>query len=231
MSAFLLKFIACFTMLLCHIPFVYVEYTIPFIYIGRISFPIFAFLISEGYIHTKSFSKYLKRLLIFGTISQIPAYLLFVGKSFNSLYFNIFFTLAFGLICIKIYDTIKLKYASIPLIFLFVLLAELLKFDYGGLGVLMIIFFYILREDKLHMVLTQMLLMIILYLKKLIAYGLSLFNLHYLLFQFLFSVISLVLILNYNGKKGKSSNKIKVLFYIFYPLHIIILNLIKYFLI
>lgn len=228
MSSFLLKIIACFTMLLCHIPFVYPQYSVPLMYIGKISFPLYAFLISEGYVHTRNFSKYLTRLIVFGVISQIPAYLLFVGKSFNGLYLNIFFTLALGLLGIRIYDKIKSKYISTPLIILLAVIAELLKFDYGAFGVLMIVCFYVFKRNKLNMVLSQMFLMFILYMKKMSYYTFSLFNLQYILFQLLFSVISLVIILTYNGKKGKSSSRIKLMFYCFYPVHLIILDLLKF---
>lgn len=228
MSSFLLKIIACFTMLLCHIPFVYPQYSVPLMYIGKISFPLYAFLISEGYVHTRNFSKYLTRLIVFGVISQIPAYLLFVGKSFNGLYLNIFFTLALGLLGIRIYDKIKSKYISIPLIILLAVIAELLKFDYGAFGILMIVCFYVFKRNKLNMVLSQMFLMFILYMKKMSYYTFSLFNLQYILFQLLFSVISLAIILTYNGKKGKSSGKIKLMFYFFYPVHLIILDLLKF---
>lgn len=228
MSSFLLKIIACFTMLLCHIPFVYPQYSVPLMYIGKISFPLYAFLISEGYVHTRNFSKYLTRLIVFGVISQIPAYLLFVGKSFNGLYLNIFFTLALGLLGIRIYNKIKSKYISIPLIILLAVIAELLKFDYGAFGVLMIVCFYVFKRNKLNMVLSQMFLMFILYMKKMSYYTFSLFNLQYILFQLLFSVISLAIILTYNGKKGKSSGKIKLMFYFFYPVHLIILDLLKF---
>lgn len=228
MSVFLLKFIACFTMLLCHIPFVYPKYSVPLVYIGKIAFPIFAFLISEGYVHTRNYSKYLTRLIVFGLISQIPAYFLFIGKSFNGLYLNIFFTLAFGLLGIRIYDKLKSKYISIPIIFLLAVIAELLKFDYGAFGVLMIVCFYIFKMNKLYMVSAQIFLMFILYMKKLSYYEFSLFNLQYILFQLLFSVSSLLIILMYNGKKGKSSGKIKLMFYCFYPVHLIILDLLKF---
>lgn len=231
MSSFLLKIIACFTMLLCHIPFVYPQYSVPLMYIGKISFPLYAFLISEGYVHTRNFSKYLTRLIVFGVISQIPAYLLFVGKSFNGLYLNIFFTLALGLLGIRIYDKIKSKYISTPLIILLAVIAELLKVDYGAFGVLMIVCFYVFKRNKLNMVLSQMFLMFlmfILYMKKMSYYTFSLFNLQYILFQLLFSVISLAIILTYNGKKGKSSGKIKLMFYFFYPVHLIILDLLKF---
>ena len=85
-----------------------------------------------------------------------------------------------------------------------------------------------LKINKLNMVLVQMLLIFGLYLKKFSYYEFSLFNLQYILFQVLFALCSLLLILMYNGKKGKSSGKIKLMFYFFYPVHLIILDLLKF---
>ena len=96
MTSFSLKIIACISMFLCHIPFVYEDTIIPLFYIGRLAFPIYAFLISEGYNHTKDVKKYLTRLIVFAVISQIPAYILFIGTHFDKLYFNVFFTLSTG---------------------------------------------------------------------------------------------------------------------------------------
>ena len=73
MSSFVIKIIACITMLLDHI-----KYSSPVFenfateYLGRLSFPLFAFLIAEGYTHTKNLKKYYKRLFVFGLLSQIP---------------------------------------------------------------------------------------------------------------------------------------------------------------
>ena len=229
MSAFVLKIIACVSMLLCHIPFVFSNLAIPLIYIGKVAFPIYAFLISEGYVHTKSFSKYLVRLLVFAVVSQIPAVLLFYG-SISELYFNIFFTLAFGLLGIRVFDKIDKKYISYPLSGLIAVLANLLNFDYGAVGVLMIVSFYVFREQKLYMVLTECLLMIALYVHKLAELTvLNVGMIRYILFQLLFSVISLLIILFYNGERGKSSKAIQVGFYLFYPVHLIILCVIKLF--
>lgn len=224
MSSFVLKIIACITMLLCHIPFVFPDLSIPLLYIGKLSFPIYAFLISEGYIHTKNFSKYLTRLMVFAVISQIPAYILFQpGK----MYFNIFFTLAFGLLGIKAIDKISEKYISVPIVILLAFLAEVFGFDYGCIGVLMIVCFYYFKSNKLSMVLAEMFLMFILYIKNFSYYAQTVENLKFILLQLLFSVASLLFILFYNGKKGKSNKAIQLLFYCFYPVHLIILNLLK----
>lgn len=79
MSTFVLKIIACVTMFVGHIPFAFPSLAVGkgMICIGKLAFPIFAFLISEGYTKTKSFSKYLTRLLVFAVISQVFAQLLF----------------------------------------------------------------------------------------------------------------------------------------------------------
>ena len=79
MTSFVLKIIAIITMFIDHLGYAVFNRFSPLNFIGRISFPIFAFQISEGYIHTKNVKKYLARLFIFSLISQIPFYL-FINK-------------------------------------------------------------------------------------------------------------------------------------------------------
>ncbi|MBR3696893.1 MAG: hypothetical protein IKM97_01265 [Clostridia bacterium] len=102
MTVFTLKIIAVITMFLDHI-----KYAIPStnsfitLYLGRLSFPIFAFLVSEGFIHTHSRPKYMFRMLLFAIISQIPFYL-FVYNIVNSkTILNVMFTFEFALIRIN----------------------------------------------------------------------------------------------------------------------------------
>ncbi len=132
MSNFVLKIIACITMFIGHLPFAIPSLAIPCLFIGRISFPIFAFLISEGYIHTKNFGKYLGRLLLLALISQIPAYSLFFNNA-STLYLNIFFTLALGLLSIRFFDKLKSKCLSYILVFSIAFLAEFLHCDFGAI--------------------------------------------------------------------------------------------------
>ena len=73
MSAFVLKIIAIITMFIDHIGYIFSNGKISYFnYIGRLAFPIFAFQISEGYLHTKNLKKYFLRLFLFALISQIP---------------------------------------------------------------------------------------------------------------------------------------------------------------
>lgn len=75
--------------------------------IGRLSFPIFMFLIEEGYIHTRSVNRYMIRLGVFAILSEIPFDLAFHGELLEFQNQNIFFTLLLGLVAIKIYDQFK----------------------------------------------------------------------------------------------------------------------------
>lgn len=105
MTSFILKCIAMATMFVDHFGDAYFKNTTLMNLVGRIAFPIFAFQISEGYIHTKNLKKYFLRLFLFAVISQIPFYL------FNSIFkpdftINVFGTLFLGLLSIYVYDKI-----------------------------------------------------------------------------------------------------------------------------
>lgn len=231
MSSFVLKVLACIFMFIGHIPFVFPDTVIPCILIGKLAFPIFAFLISEGYVHTHDWKKYLIRLLILAVISQLPASLLF-NPSSNGLYLNIFFTLAFGLISISFFDKIKNKYWAIVPVIVLSAISEFFGCDFGAIGVLMITCFYIFRKNKSTMTIIQVFLMMALFAQKLYNYtSLNSTIIRYILLQFLFTVMSLIFIIFYNGKRGKDTRKIKLGFYLFYPIHLTFLCILKYILI
>ena len=110
MNIFMIKIIACVTMFLDHIKYAspeFVNYVT--VYMGRIAFPLFAFMITEGYVHTKDLNKYKKRLFIFAIISQIP-FMFFRTLTGNWLELNILFGFTLGLIAITIYDKMENKY-------------------------------------------------------------------------------------------------------------------------
>ena len=105
MTSFCLKIIAIISMFCDHLGDAIFKGFSYFNYIGRIAFPIFAFQISEGYIHTKNLKKYLIRLMVFALISQIP-YILFLSLYSRGVRLNVFFTLALGLIAICLHSYI-----------------------------------------------------------------------------------------------------------------------------
>lgn len=216
MSIFVIKIIACLTMCLDH-----VKYAIPdtrgffTLYWGRIAFPLYAFLAVEGYVHTSNIEKYLKRLLIFALISQIP-FMLFRTLVGEWMMLNIMFTLSFGLLNIYVFDKLENKYyLSMPIIGILIFMGYYLNVDYSWYGVTTVLLFYFFREHKVARIFAFLLLSLIFYYDRLfVNYSTS----H--LLSYLFTNISTIIMLFYNGKLGI---KTKYFYYWFYPVHMVIL--------
>ena len=216
MSSFILKLIAVTAMLIDHSGYLIFNRFSFMNYIGRLAFPIFAFLITEGYIHTSNLKKYFFRLLIFAVISQIPYMLLFPSNSFN---LNILFTLSLGLLAITTYDKLKNKLIGFLLVTFYSYLAHILHLDYSWFGIAVIFIFYIFKNEKLYINMFFIFTTFINY----IYYFAKTSRIEYLII-FLCCTLSLIPINLYNGKKGKN---IKYFLYAFYPLHLIALYIIK----
>lgn len=215
MSSFVLKIIAIITMFIDHIGYAIFGHFSYFNYIGRIAFPIFAFQISEGYMHTRNLKKYVFRLFIFALISQIP-FMLFYSIISTDFYLNIFFTLLLGLACIYIYDKSKYKSLAIIASILIGLIAEFSHCDYGFYGVAIILLFYIFKNSNIKSSTAFVLATIIHYLIPVLKYG---FYYQYL-YLLLATLIPVIFITLYNGKKGKDT---KYLLYLFYPIHLLLI--------
>ncbi len=217
MSSFVLKIIAIITMFIDHLGYAMFSGNFSFFnYIGRLAFPIFAFQISEGYIHTKNLKKYFLRLFIFAIISQIP-FMLFHSIINNSFSLNIFFTLLLGLFCIYIYDKSKYKTLGLAISILIAYISEIACCDYGFYGVSIILIFYIFKN---HIILSNILFVIataIKYIIPMLKYRIYNENLIYL---FIFTIMPTLFISLYNNKKGKDT---KYLLYLFYPIHLLLI--------
>lgn len=234
MTAYALRLVAIITMVFDHTNYlIYGRHISWMNFIGRIAFPIFAFQISEGYIHTHNLKKYFTRLIVFALISQIPYALLQYCFSLN-MNLNIIFTLILGLLAIAIYnlfsckakenykkksDQFSYKLLGFIIALAIAVFAEMFRFDYGFYGVFIIFLFYLCRNNKLLMNICVTILTFIYYMPYFIA---SNFNSQYI-GLFFCSLIPLIFINLYNGQKGKSQ---KMLFYIFYPVHLLIICLI-----
>ena len=232
MTSFVLKIIALISMFFDHFGDAFIRHFSFFNLIGRIAFPIFAFQISEGYIHTKSIKKYVMRLFIFAIISQLPFNLFlqkFLPTSTSKL--NIFFTLLLGLICMIIYDffinfkgkimehkLFNIEIRSIIGIiasFITAYIGEILHVDYGFWGVIVIFSFYLFKNNKLAMIISYIGLCITRYGIFIILKG---FYINYI-YSCIFTILPILFIAFYNGKQ---SYKIKYLLYLFYPIHLLI---------
>lgn len=241
MNAGILKLIACITMLLDHIGYLMMSYGIGdydtanyFRLIGRIAFPIFAFLIAEGFKHTKNVVFYTGRLLIAGIISEIPYNLCFHKSYSYPSSLNVMFTLAVALMAL-IFADMCLKSSKKELRFLFVIpvfsacyFADRLGFDYGYWGIILIFLFYLIDTDSVQKKLLLLPVILLFAARHVITnfiYGNVITNWNK---QQLFAVLAFLPLVLYNGKTGfsksKSARKVKqYLFYLFYPVHMLIL--------
>ena len=214
MTSFVLKIIALITMLFDHVGYI-IFYRFSFMnYIGRLAFPLFAFMLTEGFTHTKNLKKYFFRLLIFAFISQIP-YMLFISNFSNVFTLNILFTLTLGLLAISVYDKSKNKLLGFLFTIVCAIAAHILHFDYGWFGIAIIFIFYVFKNKKLYMNLSFCLATFVNYFYNYI----TTFRIEYL-FIILFCALSLIPINLYNEKKGKNT---KYFLYFFYPIHLIVL--------
>lgn len=215
MSSFILKIIALVTMFCDHLSYALWGKFSFLNYIGRLAFPIFAFQLTEGFIHTRSKKNYLYRLFIFAIASQVP-FMLFCRLFNTTVVLNIFFTLFVGLIALIGYENCKNKYVGVLLVACLASTADFLKMDYGAFGILMIFIFYIFKDKKIFMNLLYSALIFIKYIPLYISTN---FYYEYLLLIATY-FIPLILINLYNGKKGPDT---KYFLYLFYPIHLILL--------
>lgn len=215
MSSLTLKIIAVVTMLIDHIGFLFFPEEMLFRIIGRISFPLFAFLIAEGFLRTSNLNSYIKRISVFAIISQAPY--MFFEKVAGAAGFrlNILLTLLLGLFILMAISKIKNWPLKITIVLSSLALAYFVDFSYGVYGVLSILGSYLFLKNKRAGNVT---LAILPFLENIRHFMMNIF-----FFQF-FAILSLVPINLYNGKPGPKISK--WLFYWFYPVHLLVLSLI-----
>lgn len=202
--------------------------------VGRLAFPIYAFLLVEGFKHTSSVLKYALRLLIFALISEIP-FNMANGAVFKADYQNTFFTLLLGLLmmwaCSAITDHIKnILLSSLlqaPVVVAACVLADMFCCDYGYVGICVIGAIFFARNTKDPRVATPLSVafvwILFLGIGALIADDLMINRGIY----GIFSLTAFLPISHYSGQRG--SFKHKYFFYVFYPAHLLLLGLIRFF--
>ena len=222
MSSFALHIIAMIFMLCDHMWATILDYEW-LTCIGRIAFPIFAFLITEGYIHTSNINKYIKRMMIFAIITEIPFNLMVSASPIYPFHQNVLWTFVISLLTLKYlnFDNVKNSFKSILIILLAIIIATVTMCDYFGAGVMMVVGFYVFRKSKI----LQLLMMI--YVNMILiqgySYPIDIAGYTYYFPQQGFAVLSLIFIWLYNGKQGYHAKWFKIFCYAFYPLHMLIL--------
>lgn len=217
MTSFILKIVGVITMLFDHVGDAIIGKFSFCNLIGRISFPIFAFQAVQGYIYTKDFKRHMLKLFIFACISQIP-FMLFLSTFTEEIFtLNIFFTLFLGLLALFVYDKCKNKVLGFLFVIFTSIIAYFIHVDYGVFGILLMFFFYFFKDKKIPMAITTIVLCFLRFVPDIIDTPV----LWYIYIQCaIFTALSLIFILFYNKKEGP---KAKYFFYIFYPLHLLIL--------
>lgn len=205
MSGSALKVIATISMVIDHWALYFME-TGTTLYeamrcFGRIAFPVFAFLIAEGYAYSKDRMWYFIKLLGFAFISEIPWYLLSGADGTH----NVMFTLALGVLALGIFDRLKeRKLLCICMILIVTTYAHWIGSDYEWRGILMIVLFYMLRQNRTCQLILTFPLMI--------HYGV------------IGAFLACAVLFLYDGTRGFARGKMpKFGFYLFYPLHLLVI--------
>lgn len=216
MSSFVLKLIGIISMLCDHIGFAFYNHSFLRI-IGRIAFPIFAFQAVIGYEHTKDVKKHLIKMMIFAFISQIPFSLLYITLK-QPFTLNVMFTIILGLFSIILFNKINNRIIRFIVLLLIGCLGSIIRVDYGIFGIVTIFLFYYFKKNKIKMFFYFSITFLIRYLLHIIFID----PIYYLLIL-LGTLTAFIPISLYNKKEGI---KTKYLFYLFYPLHLLIIYLI-----
>ena len=178
--------------------------------LGRVAFPLFMFFLVEGFFKTGNRFKYLLNLIVFGIISEIPFDLFQSAVLFQPNSNNVMFTLALALVMIWVIDELKVPKSyiippvlwfpvSIIIVITVCLLSMIWGLDYEYHGILIAYFFYIFRNNPI----------------------LSIIGGYLSIFKTPWALLGFGLTLTYNGKRGKQN---KILNYLFYPVHLLILG-------
>jgi hypothetical protein len=256
MTTFQIKLIAITAMVIDHVGLFFFPQILLLRIIGRLAFPLFAWLIANGAYYSKNINMYLIRLFLFAVIAQIPFFLAnrLIEPSFWEL--NVLFTLFLGLAAIVLMRKSKHRFTAILVVLISALLAEILNTDYGALGVLAIVIFYVYFKDMKKMIILQICLFTLFSLMPIgivMAFtgvanpGMSTLstNICPILMKVCLKVsttipsnfvvlnlieplglFSLFFIAFYGGQEGR---KIKYFFYLFYPMHLAVIYFFKLF--
>ena len=179
---------------------------------GRIAFPVFAFLIAEGFRHTRNRMKYFLQLLGFAVVSEVPWYLLNGADGAH----NVLFTLALGVMALATFETLKKDGILCGAVILSIAgFATWLGVDYEWRGILMMVVFYLLgnvsnfpsgRKAQLFCAFPLMM--------------------HYGIVGALLVCLTIAC---YDGTRGFIHGKVaKYGFYAFYPMHLLLIQLLKF---
>lgn len=206
LSGSALKVIALVSMLVDHLAYYLLEHGTALYEamrcFGRIAFPVFAFLIAEGFVHTRNRLRYFLTLLGFAVIGEVPWFLLNEADGTH----NVMFTLALGVGALAIFDKYhQRKFVCFCMIAMIAIFATCLGTDYEWRGISLIVICYMMREYRPLLLLFMLPLMI--------YYGM------------VGAVMAAIVLSLYDGTRGFiQGSTTKYGFYAFYPVHLFLLE-------
>ncbi len=177
--------------------------------IGRIAWPIFAFLLVEGFLHTSDFWRYFRRVLLMAIAAQIPFDLAVYNELLNFSLLNVGFTLALGLLVLYGMERQKNSPGQVIIALIGSAAAEFLHLDYGALGLLTIACLYLFRRERVLRLGSAAILA-----------GLNSAD------SYCLGALAFLPVFFYNGEKG--SLRSRWFFYVYYPLHLLVMYLLIY---
>ena len=219
MSSFTLRLLALALMCVDHAGLALFPAVPAFRWVGRLAFPLYCFLIAQGYRHTRDLRAYARRLLLFALLSEIPFDLLIFGRIASTVEQNALFALLLALLALYVADALRGR----PMLLVASLLALCMgamraRVSYGWLGIALCLCFHLLYERRGVMLLSAA--------GALLLYTASLFlsgvNVGWATAS-LFALAALPLLLLYNGKRGPRVPVLTFLFYAAYPAHLLML--------
>ncbi|MFA7216582.1 MAG: TraX family protein [Candidatus Paceibacterota bacterium] len=217
MNSFQIKVLAVVAMIVDHIGFVFFPQITVLRIIGRLAFPLFAFLVSEGFIKTSNRRRYFFRLTAFAIISHIPYIYMIRAGGGEGTQLNIFFTLSIGLLCLILVDRYKDLYLRTFIVGAVLLVAMLFRFEYGAYGVLLILSSYLFIKSHIKGLAS--------------IFFISIFNVFYRIVYLathlqIYALGAIPFMYLYNGQKGPDGYR--NWFYYIYPVHMVVIALLAY---
>ena len=203
--------------------------------VGRLAFPIFAFMIVEGYFHTRNLKKYAMRMLIFAIVSEIPFNLAVGGRIFYPVHQNVLWTFLIAIGLIRLNEIAREKgkpwlriITGAGTVALGYIVGLLTMIDYFQIGILTVLVFYFFRERKWWCYIGQLVCLVYMNFEMLGGFGyvFELFGREFFFVRQGLAVLALIPIWLYRGRQGYHGKAMKYIYYGFYPVHLLLLWLI-----
>ena len=236
LSAASLHILAMATMVLDHLWATVVPGNTWMTLVGRLTFPIFAFLIAEGLTHTRDAKAYRRRMLVAAILSEIPFNLMCASSPIYPFHQNVLWTFLIAMYMIAMTERAKERGSGlwaaavgIAAVILGMLLGTVAMVDYFGAGVAMVMLFYFARGRRWYHFALQAAGMYYLNVEMLkgLYYPVTLFGHEFEFYQQSLALLALIPIWLYRGRQGHHSKAFRFVCYAFYPVHMLILAAVR----